>query len=584
MSIEFNIVYLLYNVVPKICIRHYFSTFWKINFIYVLCCGRRGKKGVSTLVINPFQMAGVASHQEIGMRKVLLASAALLGGTVSLAHAQSTAVANPTQGQLIAPYGAGGNTSNNNNAWGTANTPTGSVAAGPLSTLRAPNTYAVPTPGTLVIHLNGRVEADVVANFTSVDRGTNANGTPNGYKLSPVGVASDIRLYFGADGMAANGVRYGAAVELWQNFEGGTADSNPASSSNSGSANSSGQTVFVRKEFAYLASDKAGLVRVGGGEGIISMMDPCIFSSQCWDAGMGTLNGGGPNSTAPQGAMGIPWVFSSQSGAEYATDKILYLSPQVYGFDAGVNYVPSRGNVFGDAAGANPLQNAVCNQAGPECLTVSSGNDATRWINMVGAALRYQHTFGAIDFKTYGLWEGSGRETLTTQDYETPAQARAAFANGGPTGINATQFLRYDDMSFFQTGVAVTMANFTLAADYMGGDVNGQLSLNPSGGAKMNAYVVGLTYADGPVILGAMLESINSQGDARLVGLSQRHEVGIAFGGNYKLAPGIQLVAEYQYEQRHQGGFDFSQGTLGVNGRTVDGRGQGVLFGTVVNW
>jgi Gram-negative porin len=516
------------------------------------------------------------------MRKILLASTVLLGGTLSLAHGQ--APANPNQGQLAAPYGAGGNTNNNNNAWGTANTPTGSTAAGLLSTIRPPDVYAVPTPGTIVIHLNGRVESDVAANFTSVDRGTNANGTPNGFKVNPVGVAGDIRLYFGVDGKAANGMRFGAATELWQNFEGGTADSNPAAASNSGSSNSSGQTVFVRKEFVYLAADQAGLLRIGGGDGIISLMDPCLFSSQCWDAGMGTLNGGGPNATAPQGAMGIPWVFSSQSGAEYTTDKIVYLSPQVYDFDFGVNYVPSKGNIFGDQSGASPLQNSVCNQAGPECLNVSSGNDATRWINMVGAALRYQHNFGAVDFKTYGLYETSGRETLTTQQYETPAQSRAAFANGGPASINATQFLRYDDIGFYQAGVAVSMANFTLAADYMGGDVDGQLSLNPSGGTKMNAYVVGLTYANGPLVLGAMFESVNSQGDARMVDVSQRHEIGLAVGGNYKLAPGIQLVAEYQYEQRHQGGFDFNQGTLGVNGRTVDGRGQGMLFGTVVSW
>jgi hypothetical protein len=203
---------------------------------------------------------------------------------------------------------------------------------------------------------------------------------------------------------------------------------------------------------------------------------------------------------------------------------------------------------------------------------------------MVGAALRYQHSFGAVDFKTYGLYETSGRETLTTQEYETPAQSRLAFANGGPTGINATQFLRYNDMGFYQAGVAVTAANFTLAADYMGGQVDGQLSLNPSGGTAMNAYVVGLTYDNGPIILGAMFESVDSQGDARLVGLSQRHEVGMAFGGNYRLADGLQLVAEYQYEQRHQGGFDFNQGTLGVNGRTADGRGQGLLLGLVMNW
>jgi hypothetical protein len=518
------------------------------------------------------------------VRKLLIASVALLSAFEGLAYAQTVAPANPTQGQLVAPYGAGGNTSNNNNGWGTANTPTGSAEAGPLSTIRAPNVDAVPHPGTIVIRLNGRVEADVAASFTSVDTGRTATGVPNGYKLNPIGVATDVRLYFGVDGLSVNGIRYGAAVETWENFQGGTADSSATAASNSGTANSQGQTVYIRKAFVYLAQDQAGILRVGGAEGIIGLMDPCIFSSQCWDAGMGTLNGGATTAIAPQGAFGVPWVFASQAAAEYATGKIAYLSPQVYGFDFGANYVPSKGNIFADGAGSNPFQNGVCNQAGPECLAVSSGNDATRWIDMAGAALRYQYSFGAVDFKTYGLYEASGRETLTTQAYETPGQARVSFQNGAAAGINATQFMRYDDMGFYEAGVAVTVANFTYAVDYMGGQVNGQLSLDPSGGVPMNAYVAGVTYALGPWILGAMFESINSQGDARLVGISQRHEIGTALGGNYKLAPGMQLVAEYQYEQRHQGGFDFSQGTLGVNGRTVDAKGQGVVLGAVMTW
>ena len=518
------------------------------------------------------------------MRKILMAGVAVLGAPSGLTYAQTATPANPLQGQYVAPYGAGGNTSNNNNAWGTANTPTGSAAAGPLSTIRAPNVDAVPNPGTIVIRLNGRVEADMAASFTSVDVGRTNTGAPNGYKLNPLGVATDVRLYFGMDGLAKNGIRYGGAVELWENFAGGTAASSATAASNSGSGNSSGQTMFVRKAFAYVAQDQAGVFRVGGAEGIIGLMDPCIFSSQCWDAGMGTLNGGATTAIAPQGAFGVPWVFASQSGAEYATGKVVYLSPQVYGFDLGANYVPSKGNIFTDGAPSNPLQTAPCNQAGPECLAVSSGNDATRWINLVGAALRYQHSFGAVDFKTYGLYETSGRETLTTAAYQTPAQARASFQNGAAAGTNATQFMRYNDMGFFQGGVAVTVANFTFAADYMGGQVDGQLSLNPSGGVAMNAYVTGVTYANGPWIVGAMFEAVDSQGDARLVGISQRHEIGTAFGGNYKLAPGMQLVAEYQYEQRHQGGFDFSQNTLGVNGRTVDGKGQGVILGAVVTW
>src|SRR6202008_4549272 len=117
-------------------------------------------------------------------------------------------------------------------------------------------------------------------------------------------------------------------------------------------------------------------------------------------------------------------------------------------------------------------------------------------------------------------------------------------------GANSTQFLRYRDLGFYQAGVAVTASNFTFAFDYIGGQINGQLALNPEGGVPMSAWVAGVTYLNGPVTLGLMYEDINSQGDARLAGYSQRREQGLAFGGNYKLAPGLQMVAEYQYEYR----------------------------------
>src|ERR1700710_2938059 len=141
------------------------------------------------------------------MRKLLMASAAVLGASGGVALAQTAA--NPTQGQLAAPYGAGPAANNNNNSWGIANTPSGSAAAGPLSTIYAPNVDAVPAPGTIVIRLNGRVEVDVVATYTSADKGVTAAGAPTGFKVNPIGVGSYMRLYPGFDGMAANGLRYG---------------------------------------------------------------------------------------------------------------------------------------------------------------------------------------------------------------------------------------------------------------------------------------------------------------------------------------------------------------------------------------
>jgi hypothetical protein len=225
-----------------------------------------------------------------------------------------------------------------------------------------------------------------------------------------------------------------------------------------------------------------------------------------------------------------------------------------------------------------------CNQAGPTCVNVSSGNDPTRWLNKVALGLRFQQAFGAVDFKAYGYYSTAGKETLTTAPYSTPT-AQRALAGGG-----SAQLLRYDNLSFYKAGVAITAMNLTLAADYIGGRVNGQLAMSPSGGVNTNAELIGLTYANGPIALGAEIGIVDSQGDARLTGLTQRHEYEIGFGGAYKLAPGVQLVGEYQYEYRHQGGYDFATGTVGqtvggvVNGRTNDAKGQGLLFATVLTW
>jgi hypothetical protein len=54
----------------------------------------------------------------------------------------------------------------------------------------------------------------------------------------------------------------------------------------------------------------------------------------------------------------------------------------------------------------------------------------------------------------------------------------------------------------------------------------------------------------------------------------------------------MYLVGEYMYQQRHQGGFDFTGNCVSGSsnclstkaGSTRDARGQGIMFSTVVNW
>ncbi|HEY7579473.1 MAG TPA: hypothetical protein VH855_17910, partial [Acetobacteraceae bacterium] len=141
------------------------------------------------------------------MRKFLLASVATLatGGLTGAALAQAPAgpVGAPTQGQQAYP-----------------------AAPAPVSYVNENNNYqapalpgplANPTPGTIVVHVNGKVQVDFEAHWsTANDRfagtfpATPAAPVVGTVKLEPQTVQSFAREYFGGDGMATNGLRYGA--------------------------------------------------------------------------------------------------------------------------------------------------------------------------------------------------------------------------------------------------------------------------------------------------------------------------------------------------------------------------------------
>ena len=78
--------------------------------------------------------------------------------------------------------------------------------------------------------------------------GTNGIGA---VKLNPYALDSFMRLYFGADAMATNGLRYGAAIELRENFPGQIS----SNTSSGASGYSSLSTVYVRRAFTYVAGE-----------------------------------------------------------------------------------------------------------------------------------------------------------------------------------------------------------------------------------------------------------------------------------------------------------------------------------------
>jgi hypothetical protein len=505
-----------------------------------------------------------------------MASAAILGATGGLASAQTTLTANPTQGQFAAPYGAGPAPNNNNNSWGIANTPSGSAAAGPNSTVRGPNVNAVPAPGTVVVRFNGLVSIEMLANFTSTDKSVNAAGAPTGYKVNPIGENEYARIYTGFDGLAANGLRYGASIEVRENYisgtfpgypNGNTAPSTTAAAS-SASTNSVGESLYFRRAFGYVASDQVGILRIGQGDGVISLFDPGIFTGQNIDFEGGPFNGSDIQGSSVTGALSIPFAFSTLAGAEYDNSKLVYLSPQYYGFDFGVQYAPNMGN-----SDQTQGSGVSASQAGPQAINLTSGNDPTRWFNQVGVGLRYQQVFGAVDVKGYGFYETAGKEQLTTAAYQPLST---------PLASRSTALLRYDNLSWYEFGLAVTTMNLTLAADYVGGADNGQITMRPTGGAPMSGTIVSLTYVNGPLRFGPEAEMITSQGAAQLVGISQRREFGAGFGIGYALAPGLAVTGEYLYQYRHQGNYNFALGAAGSG--TADAKSNSAMFGIAFTW
>ncbi|HXA25637.1 MAG TPA: porin, partial [Acetobacteraceae bacterium] len=219
-----------------------------------------------------------------------------------------------------------------------------------------PGALANPTPGTMVVHVNGKVEVDFQATWTSLDTrvaaapaagslgavlGQNGAGS---VKVMPQAIDSFARIYMGGDAMATNGLRYGAAIEVRQNFIGQI--------SNNGSSGASGyssfETLFVRRAFTYVAGENWGIVRVGQADGLISIFDNGVTTFQFTPTG--NLNGGDLQNMVGGGPA---FVFLGQAGNEYDNAKAVYLSPQIAGFDFGIQYAPNTSN--GNGISSNNL-------------------------------------------------------------------------------------------------------------------------------------------------------------------------------------------------------------------------------------
>ncbi|HEX4261905.1 MAG TPA: hypothetical protein VHY76_12485 [Acetobacteraceae bacterium] len=465
------------------------------------------------------------------MRKLLLASAVTLGGFLG--------VSGPASAQLAT-------FSENPNA--PMPPPTQWSRSGAFGFVQ--NTPPIPAPGTAVVRISGYiVEYMGVTGGQSRANEASPTGSPGvgGSKLGNPTFFGYIRLYPSLEGVAANGLKYGAFAEIRQDSGIGTGAGGGAFGSISGQDPARGN-LYWRRAFVYFGEDQIGTFRLGAADQPTSL----FLTGTAENFDNGGWNGDAP-AIIPNN-LGVTWPFPDV-GNLYTTQKAVYLSPQFFGFDFGVSYEPNTSSIFGGSltCGTTDLQNLTSpgagfnGNAGPGCANLSSTGsaDVTRRRNTFDGVLRYRGSFGPVGVAVTvgGISSGKVNNSDT-----------APF----PSGVFQRTGLEVGDF-----GAQVTYGGLALQAHADVGTFNPNsqwANLPIKGESQGDAWVVGASYTIGPLVFGGSWFETNGAGNQtpanRPVGVGTLTELGAAAGATYSVTPGFGFTASYIWGQRKQNDFD----------------------------
>lgn len=437
--------------------------------------------------------------------RLTLGAAAVLAATIALPVAIAVPAAAQTPASGLQP-GLGGDP----------------AIFGPTSSVPGPTSL----PGQIQFYFRGRVHTDFMVGGDSLNR---AGGNKSGSVL----FGEYARLYTGFRGTAANGLQFGAYLEIRQN-------GSPALGASTGAA-----TLIFRRETAYIKGGW-GQLRFGQTDGASGLFLTGTFEN--FDAG--GWNGDLPTLFSSNAVL--VWPFEDTS-SYYGTSKVVYLSPRFGGFDFGLAYEPNA-----TGSGEANCSSAFVSGAGggcPQLSTITGPASAQFRRNMFDAVGRYTGTLGpvAVTATLGGLAAGHVNNI------------------SGPAS----------DPSIVQTGITLSFGGFAVGGNALAGNINGSFVPLPKGGRHEIAWVAGASYATGPFIIGTAVNVTNYQG-AVGAGLDGRRELGVAAGGTYAWGPGASLFLSMLYGQRHQVGYDFASGAPGAASNNT--RAFGMTIGNSFNW
>jgi hypothetical protein len=387
-------------------------------------------------------------------------------------------------------------------------------------------------PGSVTVRLNGRVNWYAGIEGSSLD-----NNSSTGVKTATDNFLGYLRLFPGFDGVAANGLHYGAAAEIRIN----------------GGETAGAETLFVHQAYGYFGLPKLGQISFGQENGPVVLFETGTFEG---------FNDGGWWGDLPAivpGNAEVVYPFVDNGGLSQETNKIVYLSPTIAGFQFAVGFEPNHtAENYTDAATSTPSP-------------IIGGMPR----NLIDVGGQYTQTFGPVGIQIGADYLGAGQVAYTG---DTPA-------------------VGYKDLNMFSGGATATIAGVTVGGNVVYGAFN-QVSgydfqLEPDGGNAAIGTLFGAQYTAGPIVVGGSVFRFQTTGDipdggvasdinANGLTVGQQVNNGLALGGTYTLVPGVSLFVDYDYGWRKQGGLDFSDLKAGPDNNYVQAQLFGV--GTQIQW
>jgi predicted porin len=333
-----------------------------------------------------------------------------------------------------------------------------------------------------------------------------ANGAPTGVGAAgrvardEMDFKNEIEIQLTVAGKAANGLAYGAVIEIQNDGTGGS-------------------VMDIDEAYVFVGTPTLGQLRFGEEDSAASLLQvrhPALATSGTdgdWDDGLASssaFTAGGPSL-----ATGI-------NDGNDAT-KIIYLSPQFAGFDFGLSYTPNRNE------GDRIIAGRALDSLSGTIASTSGHRDAVGLTNEISAALRYRGTFGGV-----GIAAGFG--------YMQAEGARSTSAGAATTSVTGA------DMQAYTVGLNLSAFGFTVGGEYTWGQYQGTVSAAPTSKANQDDsshFALGVTYTTGAISVGAFYGAAEQDTNTGANAANKREQTVWGISGLYAVAPGLDVYATY---------------------------------------